>query len=130
MGETPDDGLQQVKGAIDGYVVPAIFDDTARIRHGGAVAIERPPDIAEAQPVGDMRKIHGDLPRESRVRAAAGRLAQVACLDLEGDCDREFDDVLEVSGGTAVPGAAPKRITARIGNTEPHIIFPICISLF
>jgi len=66
-----DRSLQVFEPTIEVRIVTPVFDDSAGMGHGGAVAFEEPADLGQGNPASDMRQIHGNLTGERRLRRAS-----------------------------------------------------------
>jgi hypothetical protein len=80
--------LEQVQRAVEHFVVASVLDDSAGVRHRGAIAREQLADFREAQLARHVRQIHGGLPSEGDARMAPGRRPQIVPVDLKDMCDR------------------------------------------
>ena len=72
-----------VEPVVEIRVVAPVLDQTAGMRDGGAIALEKVTDLGEAHPTADMGEIHRDLPRKRGSRRAPRPAAQILDSNLE-----------------------------------------------
>lgn len=114
-GKRPDDQFEQFDRAVEHLVVAAILDDGAGVSHCGAVTREHATDIGQADAAGDVRQIHGDLPRQRDFGTTACLGVDRRRVDPEHLGDSDADGLWEAKavrrpGHRAGPG---RQLSAR-----------------
>ena len=82
------DALQQLEGAVEGWVVALVLHPAAGVRYGGAIAGEDLADLRQAQPARHVRQVHADLTGEGDAGATACSRPQLRARDHEHAQDR------------------------------------------
>lgn len=61
-----------VEPVVEIWIVTFVLDQTAGMSDGGAVRLEKPPDLGQAHPTADMGEILGDAGWSGDKSQAAG----------------------------------------------------------
>ena len=80
-----------VEPVIEIRVVAPVLDQTAGMRDGGAIALEKVTDLGEAHPTADMGEIHRDLPGKRGSHRTPRPAAHILDSNLEHGSDCRFD---------------------------------------